>query len=138
MQGLTIDHATIRTVKLSETVAFYGQFLGLTPGWRPKLRVDGVWLYATGGSYPILHVIETSEDIGQGGMFDHVAYRASGLIGYIRKLNAAGVAFEARPVPETPLTQVHHFDPNGIKLEVTFEEQVEPALLHCDLPYRAT
>ena len=137
VQGLRLDHATIRTAKLAETVAFYGEFLGFSTGWRPPLRVDGVWLYPQGGDYPILHVIETSQDIGRGGMFDHIAFRVSGLGAYLDKLRAAGVPFESKPVPETPLTQVHHYDPNDIKLELTFEEQIEPELLRCDLPFVA-
>ena len=137
VRDLTIDHATIRTTKLAETIAFYGHFLKLSPGWRPRLQVDGVWLYAEDGDHPLLHVIETREDVGRGGMFDHVAYRATGLLDYLDKLRAAGTPFEAKPVPDTPFTQVHHFDPNGIKLEMTFEEKVASDLLHCDLPFGA-
>ena len=134
MQGLSLDHATIRTTKLKETVDFYGKFLGFSPGWRPQLKVGGVWLYAEGGDYPILHVIEVTEDVGRGGMFDHIAFRGTGLLAYLDKLRAAGQPFVARAVPETPLSQVHHYDPNGIKLEATFQEQVDPELLRCDLP----
>lgn len=135
MQGLRLDHATIRTTRLQETVDFYGSFLGFSPGWRAPVSSNGVWLYAEGGDYPILHVIEAVEDVGRGGMFDHVAYRGTGLLDYLDKLRAAGQPFLARSVPDTPLTQVHHFDPNGIKLEVAFAEKAAPELLHCDLPY---
>jgi catechol 2,3-dioxygenase-like lactoylglutathione lyase family enzyme len=133
--GVTLDHATIRTAKLDETLAFYREFLGFAPGWRPKLLMDGVWLYAENGTYPILHVIETTEDLGRGGMFDHVAFRTTGLAAYLEKLRSAAQPFEAKPVPDTPLIQVHHYDPNGIKIEVTFEEQIAPDKLHSSPPH---
>ncbi|MFN3472971.1 MAG: VOC family protein [Blastomonas sp.] len=137
MHGLSIDHATIRTARLADTIAFYQAFLGFSVGWRPSLTNSGAWLYAQGGDAPILHLIETPEDVGQGGMFDHIAFRGTGLLRYLDRLKAADVAFLARPVPETRLTQVHHFDPNGVKIEVAFEEQVDADLLRCDLPYPA-
>lgn len=133
MLGLKLDHATIRTAKLEETLAFYDAYLGMTPGWRPPFRVGGAWLYAKGSDYPQLHVIETEDDVGRGGMIDHIAFRATGLVDYVRKLRAGGHAFDAKRIPETPYTQVHAADPNGIIVEMTFEEQVDQDLLHCDL-----
>ena len=133
MQGPRLDHATIRTTKLNETVAFYQDFLGLRAGWRPPLGSGGAWLYADGRDYAQLHVIEVGNDLGQGGMIDHVAFRSSDLIVYLSKLRAGGIAFKADRIPETPYTQVLFSDPNGIILEVNFEEVVDEALLRCDL-----
>jgi len=116
----------LNTDRLSETVAFYKHFLDLTPGWRPELGVQGAWLYAADGDYPILHLIEAPQ-APEGGMFDHIAFRGVGLEEYIAKLRAAGDWFLARPVPGTPLTQVHHRDPNGVKIEVAFEEPLGAA-----------
>lgn len=138
MRGLQLDHATIRTSKLKETVAFYSDYLGFSPGWRPTLPIGGVWLYAEGGDYPILHVIEVDKDLGRGGMFDHIAFKGAGLSVYLQKLRATRQAFQAMPVPETPYTQVHHYDPNGVKIEVTFEEHAPPEALHCDMPFKAS
>ena len=135
MHGLRLDHVTIRTAKLAETVDFYREYFGLSIGWRPPFppSVPGVWLYAQGSDYPQLHVIETSEDVGRGGMIDHIAFRGTGLVDYVEKLRAGGQAFEAKRIPAMPYTQVHISDPNGIILEMTFEEQVDQDLLHSDL-----
>jgi catechol 2,3-dioxygenase-like lactoylglutathione lyase family enzyme len=135
MRGVRLDHVTLRTTKLTETVAFYQRFLQLKPGWRPPLRVNGAWLYAQDGDYPILHLIETQDEALGKGMFDHFALRGVGLVDYVKALRAGGQSFEAKPVPETPFTQVHHYDPNGVKLEVTFEEKAESEQLTCPLPY---
>ena len=68
-------------------------------------------------------------------MFDHFALRGTGLLDYVKALRDAEQSFEAKPVPETPFTQVHHYDPNGVKLEVTFEERAPSEDLICPLPY---
>lgn len=133
MKGPRLDHATIRTAKLQETLAFYRDYLDLRPGWRPPLGSGGAWLYAEGSDYAQLHVIETKNDAGWGGMIDHIAFRSAGLVDYLNKLNADGVAFKADPIPETPYTQVLLSDPNGIILEVNFEEQADEKLLQSHL-----
>lgn len=127
MRGLRLDHATINTSDLAATVAFYGHYLGMKSGWRPPFEIGGAWLYAEGGDYPILHVIERRRS-AEGGNFDHIAFRGSNLAAYLAKLEAGGALYEAQPVPATPLVQVHHRDPNGVLIEVTFEgEPLETA-----------
>jgi hypothetical protein len=51
----------------------------------------------------------------------------------VNKLRGEGHPFDAKPVPQTPYTQVHVADPNGVIVELTFEEQVDQDLLRCDL-----
>lgn len=121
MRGLRLDHVTLNTDRLSETMAFYESFLGLKPGWRPDFGFPGAWLYPAESDYPIVHLIGAIA-VTQGGMFDHIAFRGHGLQGYLKKVKAAGEWFHAMSVPGTPFTQVHHRDPNGVKIEVTFEE----------------
>jgi catechol 2,3-dioxygenase-like lactoylglutathione lyase family enzyme len=104
------------------SLAFYEHFLGLRPGWRPPFEVGGAWLYAEGGDYPILHLIER-DGSAAGGMFDHVAFRGVGLRAYLAKVKAADVWHIATPVPDTPLVQVQHRDPNGVLIEVNFQDE---------------
>lgn len=121
MKGVRLDHATIDTDDVEGSVAYYRHFLGLERGWRPPWDVGGAWLYAPDGDYPILHLLERPRRDGIG-MFNHVAFRGEDLPAYLDKLRAAGCWFEARPVDDTPYTQVHQFDPNGVRIEVVFEE----------------
>ena len=121
MKGVRLDHATIDTADVPASVAFYEHFLGLRKGWRPPWDVGGAWLYAVDGDYPILHLLERPKVEGVS-MFNHVAFRGEDLQAYIAKVRAAGCWFEARAVDHTPYTQVHHFDPNGVRIEVIFEE----------------
>jgi catechol 2,3-dioxygenase-like lactoylglutathione lyase family enzyme len=125
MSVVELDHVTIRTANLAATLGFYENFFCLRPGFRPPFSIGGAWLYADGGDYPILHVIET--EVSQPGMRDHVAFRVSGLPEYLNKVKAEGSAYMAVPVPETDLVQVQHRDPNGLLVEATFHgETIHP------------
>jgi catechol 2,3-dioxygenase-like lactoylglutathione lyase family enzyme len=129
MHVIRLDHATINTADVAASVAFYGHFLGMAPGWRPPFNVGGAWLYPSGGDYPIVHLIEAKR-APDGGMFDHVAFRGEGLAGYLAKVKASGGWYRATPVPGTGLVQIHHRDPNGVLIEVNFEgEPLDPAEL---------
>jgi catechol 2,3-dioxygenase-like lactoylglutathione lyase family enzyme len=123
MHVIRLDHATINTADLRASLAFYGHFLGMKPGWRPPFDIGGAWLYPEGGDYAILHLIEREKVTPKGGMFDHVAFRGTGLGEYLAKVKATGGWYLAAPVPGTPLVQVQHFDPNQVLIEVNFENE---------------
>jgi catechol 2,3-dioxygenase-like lactoylglutathione lyase family enzyme len=134
MPPLRLDHVTLSSGCVEETVAFYGDILGLRPGHRPPLeangvRVPGVWLYADGGDYPILHIIDRKPDSAQTGAFNHFAFRGSGLLAFLGHLRNRAIDFKASPVADTADTQVHFLDPNGVKIEMIFAERVDPSLL---------
>lgn len=134
MPPLSLDHVTLSSARVDETVAFYGDILGMRPGYRPPLeangvKVDGVWLYAEGGDYPILHIINRKPEEGTTGAFNHFAFRGTSLLAFLDHLRARAIEFKAAPVADTADTQVHFFDPNGIKIEMIFAERVDPSLL---------
>lgn len=134
MSPLRLDHVTLTSARMDETIAFYGTILGMRPGFRPQLKsngvkVDGVWLYADGGDYPILHIIDRQLEDGPTGAFNHFAFRGTDLLAFLDRLRAHAIDFKASPVADTADTQVHFFDPNGIKVEMIFAERVDPALL---------
>ena len=134
MSPLRLDHVTLSSAHVDETVTFYGDILGMRPGFRPDLKangvsVGGVWLYADGGEYPILHIIDRKPEDGPTGAFHHFAFRSTGLIAFLDRLRAHAIDFKASPVADTADTQVHFFDPNGVKIELIFAERVDPSLL---------
>lgn len=124
MQGVRLDHATINTADVDATVEFFGEYLGLRPGFRPDFGFPGAWLYPEDGDYPIVHLIGVEHAKLPGGNFDHIAFRGVDMRAYIDKLRTNGAEYRAMAVTDTPLSQIHHFDPNGVKIEVTFEEPV--------------
>lgn len=132
MRGVHLHHATIDTVDLRASIQFYSRYLGLREGWRPDFGFAGAWLYPADGDHPIVHLIEVDEDKSAGGMFNHIAFGGERLHDYIEKLRESGDWFEARPVPGTSLTQVHHFDPGGLRIEVAFDEPLGSELVMSD------
>ena len=84
-----MDHFTILTTNTEETVAFYYDVLGLTPGPRPDFSFPGAWLY--NGGKAILHVVEKAVIPEGGGVLDHIAFWGSDIPAYLAKLKAQGV-----------------------------------------------
>ena len=103
----------------------------MIPGPHPDFGFAGAWLYPPGTTHPIIHLIACDDLPAPTAAtpVDHIAFRCEGLAAHLERLRDRGNWFRAAPVPGTPFTQVHHFDPNGIKVEATFEN--EP--VHTDL-----
>ena len=87
----SLDHCSIRTVKLDATRNFYVDILGMEDGDRPEFPFPGAWLYVDGVA--VLHLVGVDPDDPSGlqqylggatdaesltgsGAFDHIAFRA--------------------------------------------------------------
>jgi len=127
--GVTrMNHFTVLTDRLDETLAFYRDHLGLAPGARPPFSFAGAWLYAEGGAEPILHIV-AGRAAGElhAGVIDHMAFTGRDLAGTVGKLKARGVRYELRKLPGQWSTwQLFFQDPNGAKVEIDFDPD-EPA-----------
>lgn len=132
-----LDHFTLRTARLAETIAFYEQVIGLTPGPRPAFAFAGAWLYAQG--QPLLHLaafdpndaalsryLGTRPSSEGAGCVDHISLRCTGLPAFEQRLAALGVMAERRTVPELQQHQLFVIDPNGVRIECIFNAS-EPA-----------
>lgn len=120
-----MEHFTILTAQLDQTVAFYREHLGLEPGWRPAFPFPGAWLYCNGRA--VLHVV-AGRDVPDppDGVIDHMAFAAAGLAETVRRLEAAGIAYDLRRLPGEGPWQLFFFDPNGARVELDFAKD-EPA-----------
>ena len=117
-----LDHYTIRTPDLKRSVTFYVDVLGLVEGERPSFDFPGAWLYC--GERPVVHLVGGEHGTHPGGgAIDHVAFRASGLHDYTRRLGAEGIPFDERHVPGTTLSQVFLKDPDGVAIELNFRDE---------------
>lgn len=131
----TLDHCSIRTVKLAETCAFYTDVLGMVDGARPDFDFPGHWLYI--GDRPVVHLVGVNPDDPSGlqeylggpidaetlqgsGAFDHLAFRAEDPQALIARLKAKGYPYRERQVPGMDLFQVFVEDPNGITVELNY------------------
>jgi catechol 2,3-dioxygenase-like lactoylglutathione lyase family enzyme len=121
-----MDHFTIVTDRLDETLAFYAM-LGLRAGARPNFGVPGAWLYAA--EQPILHVIEvTNMPEPRRGALDHMAYHAQGLLATTQLLKERGIAHRIIRTPAPfHMWQLFFVDPNGVDVELDFDpEEIAP------------
>jgi catechol 2,3-dioxygenase-like lactoylglutathione lyase family enzyme len=115
-----MDHFTIVTDRLSETLSFYG-LLGLSEGPRPAFPVPGAWLYAE--ERPVLHVLEvTSMPEPRRGAIDHMAYHAKGLLAVTQLLDRREISYRIiRTSAPFRMWQLFFLDPNGVEVELDFD-----------------
>ena len=124
MSVTAVNHFTILTDKLPETLAFYEEHLNLKPGARPPFNFPGAWLYADAGRGPdpILHIVAGID--GKRlvkGVIDHMAFSATGLKATAAKLKELGVEFTLRQQVGTRIWQIFCHDPMGAKVELDFD-----------------
>ena len=118
------DHVNIRTVNLTEMVAWYENTLGLRSGDRPEFPVPGAWLYL--GDTCVLHLIEadpapTPYADTESLRMEHMAFRAEGMETFIQHLEAHGVAYKLFPFDALRTVLVFLRDPDGNRLHVDFD-----------------
>jgi hypothetical protein len=115
-----MDHFTIVTNRLAETIGFYAM-LGLSDGPRPDFGVGGAWLYA--GDRPILHILEVGSMPEPGrGVIDHIAFTSEGLLAIAATLRTRGLVYSIIRTPR-PFSRWQMFleDPNGAEVELDFD-----------------
>ncbi len=120
-----MNHFTVLTDQLAQTVSFYKEILRLEEGYRPPLKFPGAWLYTEGAA--VLHIIAgrpLPED--PAGVLDHMAFSATGLIAVVGKLKSRGIKYTLNRQNESNIWQLFCFDPSGAKVELDFDPS-EPA-----------
>lgn len=146
-----LQHFLIQTADLAGTVRWYEEVLGLRQGPHPDFKFPVAWLYL--GDTDVLHLTEGGAGVSENrmrylgqqstethgsGVIDHVAFRATGLADMIAHLKARGIAFTQRQVSAQGLFQLFLIDPNGVKVELNFEnaeaEGIPPELMASELP----
>lgn len=139
----TLDHCSIRTIRLPETRAFFVDILGMKDGARPDFDFPGHWLYV--GDKPVVHLIGIDEESPEGleeylggtvdptalktgsGAFDHIAFRAKDPAILLNRLNENGYQYRERMVPDLELFQIFVEDPNGVTIELNYFEEEQKA-----------
>ena len=146
-----LEHFLIQTADLNGTRDWYVEILGMREGPHPDFSFPVVWLYV--GEEPVLHLCEggagvsdnRKEYLGQqseathgSGVVDHVAFRATDLEGTLADLSAKGIEYNTRQVNDQGLFQVFLMDPNGVKVELNFDDAeaagIDAAVKATELP----
>ncbi len=133
----SLDHCSIRTVRLEQSRKFYVDVLGMTEGERPDFPFPGHWLYVEG--LTVVHLVGVDKDdpsglmnylggdldpetLEGGGALDHIAFRATDAQSLIQRFRKHGVSYRERQVPNMDLYQLFLEDPNGLTIELNFFE----------------
>ncbi len=120
MPAIGMDHFTVLTERLDETVAFYGDLLGLRSGERPPFKFPGAWLYC--GPRAVLHIVAGRPvPADPAGVLDHMAFSATGLADTLDRLDARSMRYDLRRLPGSGLWQLFFSDPNGARVELDFD-----------------
>ncbi|HJS86825.1 MAG TPA: VOC family protein [Acetobacteraceae bacterium] len=124
MPALALNHYTINVRDLEATKAFYEDIVGLKSGERPPLPFPGYWLYC--GGQPVVHLVghrpenPPIEGTPDSGRLDHIAFSAENVRLMRERLNANGISFQERVLPQLNMTQLFFQDPDGIYIEFNF------------------
>jgi catechol 2,3-dioxygenase-like lactoylglutathione lyase family enzyme len=127
MPALALNHYTINVRDLEATRAFYEDIVGLKAGERPPLSFPGYWLYC--GGQPVVHLVghrpenAPIEGTPDPGRLDHIAFSAENLRLMRERLNANGISFQERVLPQLNMTQLFFQDPDGIYIEFNFSAE---------------
>lgn len=136
-----VDHFLIQTADLGKTRDWYVRALGMTEGWHPDFKFPVVWLYI--GEKDVLHLTEGGANVSENrrrylgqqseatsgsGVVDHIAFRAHGLADTMAHLRSLHIDFKERMVSDQGLYQLFMFDPNGVKIELNFDNAEATAL----------
>jgi catechol 2,3-dioxygenase-like lactoylglutathione lyase family enzyme len=118
MAILDLDHVNIRTPELAKTQAFFTEVLGLSVGWRPDFPFGGTWLYA--GGKDVVHLVEVTKPsaASRGSALDHFAFAIDDYDEARRRLDAAGMAYEAGEAPNGGIRQMFVTELNGVTIEL--------------------
>ena len=128
------DHYTVRAADLAASAHFYEAVMGLRP--KPldafEFAMVKLWL----GDLAVVHLLQAgpaldaflgrsapSHAAGEArrtGNFEHVAFDGDDIEGFVARLEAAGVAYRRRALPNYGVEQLLFEDPDGTEIEVNF------------------
>lgn len=125
---LSLGHVTVRSADFDLTERFYCDLLGLRIGPRPAIAVPGRWFYI--GDRAVLNVLPRTAEAatGAGGAFDHFALNAGDLPAFQKRFETAGQHFVSRRLAGSDTWQVFLTDPDGVRVELSFQMPPPEAL----------
>jgi catechol 2,3-dioxygenase-like lactoylglutathione lyase family enzyme len=129
-----LEHFLVQTADMAATRDWYVNVLGFREGDHPDFKFPVCWLYL--GAKDVIHITEGGKNVSANrmkylgqqsdalhgtGVIDHMAFRCAGLKDMMAHLGAQDVSFTKRQVSDQGLFQLFLLDPNGIKIELNFD-----------------
>jgi lactoylglutathione lyase len=140
MMNIAINHILLRTNDLEGMIQFFEQALELKKGYRPDFPFSGAWLWSD--DKPLIHLSEAKpDDHGQldylgdkkhaldkpemgTGIVDHIAFSGSDYQSLIQRLKNHQLTYFERSIPLTGERQIFVEGPEGVRVEIQFENNV--------------
>ena len=129
-----LSHFLIYVNDLQASKDFYTNVLGMHVGARPPFPFPGYWLYL--GNTPCVHMASAEVGTAQKdylgekqkiekntGAVDHIAFNATNLAEFLEHASSCDIELTHRSIPEDGSYQIFFRDPNGIKIELTFQAE---------------
>ena len=129
----TLGHINIRTDRMEETLRFYETVLGFRRGaamTNPN-PAQNMWLYdEEGGACVHINALREGEAMlpGNGACLNHVAFNCADRDAMTALLAREGIAYVTVQTAMPTLVQYNVYDPNGVKVELTFGHETLPRL----------
>lgn len=122
-----IGHINIKTPLFEETCAFYTGLFDLVRGPAHTMADQdaNAWL-STAAGQPIIHV-NTGADaipVGAPSRLDHIAFECRDVAEMRARLEQMGVSYVHSPTRVEWMQQIFFRDPNGIRIELTFDMRI--------------
>jgi len=129
----TLDHVNIRTSLMAESLAFYGDVLGMAVTGTPGTENinEGAWVTAADGR-PVVHLNLAKDGrdflgddhdwsaVRGSARVHHVAFDCEDYDALVGRIAKAGLSARFNLVEAINLRQVFVHDPNGILIELNF------------------
>jgi catechol 2,3-dioxygenase-like lactoylglutathione lyase family enzyme len=119
---IDLHHVAIRTQDVAATNRFYVDVLGMREVERPPLGFPGSWLAIDRTMIHVMGGERGRTDAPRGGAVDHIALRAVGFEEFKDRLGAHGIEYRESGIATAGLRQLFVRDPNGIVVELNFDE----------------
>ncbi|WP_293264935.1 hypothetical protein [Neptunomonas sp.] len=132
------DHILLRVQDLYQMINFFTETLKLEEGSRPAFPFPGAWLYSE--NQPLIHLALNDEGLdssahkaqeqylgkrsasSQQGIVDHIAFQGDDYTSLILRLKNNATAYFERSVPVSGEHQVFVIGPEGLLLEILFNQ----------------
>lgn len=131
-----LNHFLVLTQDIEASRRFYIEALGMRDAPRPWAPFPGAWLAI--GAQVCLHLAQANDDpamlhhfgrspgekLHGSGAVDHIAFNASDLQEFERRLTRQSVPYRRRSIPKSGLEQIFVNDPDGVTIELNFSTDV--------------
>ncbi len=113
------DHLNVSAGSHKALDGFFGDIMGLRPGYRPPFPFPGAWLYA--GDQAVIHAVDDARLDADAGALQvgHLAFRSDGPAApVIAQLRESPWPFRVARVPADNTLQIFVMLPGGLVIEL--------------------